>query len=416
MRRPDIFWIVTTQWRAQATGYGGDPNARTPWLDGLASESVNYRQAVTPHPMGPQARAALLTGQLSPANGVSDYQDPLPIAGDRPGSQGRTLAHALGDRGYDTAFFGKWHLAPRDASAAPVGEAHARTFVPPERRGGFTFWEGFEGGFLINDPWLHGTRLQQPTLFKGYQSDVLVERAARWIAARATRIPDRPLFCMVSLEAPHPPYDAPVPHVTPPAPEALSLRANVPVGGECERKARRELSGYHAHIEATDRALGRFFAEVGLTDAFLVFTSVHGDMHGSHGVFRKAWPYEESVRVPLLVRHPPRDRRDEASHRGSSDDPVSLVDLPHMAVAWAERREWECTRDSSAISMPAAPPFPAQCPVAWRGFRSPRHKFVVRENGEPWLYFDLVRDPLEQVNLVGAPGRGAEIRDLARWL
>ena len=75
---PNILWILTTQWRAQATGYAGDPNARTPWLDGLASEAVNFTQAVTPHPLGPQARAALLTGKLCPENGVSDYWDALP--------------------------------------------------------------------------------------------------------------------------------------------------------------------------------------------------------------------------------------------------------------------------------------------------------------------------------------------------
>src|SRR5882672_4988201 len=77
--QPNILWIVATQWRASATGYAGDANALTPWLDGLASEAVNYTQAVTPHPMGPQARAALLTGQLCPENGVSGYWDALPL-------------------------------------------------------------------------------------------------------------------------------------------------------------------------------------------------------------------------------------------------------------------------------------------------------------------------------------------------
>jgi arylsulfatase A-like enzyme len=47
-RRPNILWIVTTQWRASACGYAGDPNARTPALDALAAQSVNYTQAVTP--------------------------------------------------------------------------------------------------------------------------------------------------------------------------------------------------------------------------------------------------------------------------------------------------------------------------------------------------------------------------------
>ena len=71
----DILWIVTTQWRAQAAGYAGDPNAHTPTLDALAGAGCNYAQAVTPHPFGPFARAALLTGRLCPANGVADYFD-----------------------------------------------------------------------------------------------------------------------------------------------------------------------------------------------------------------------------------------------------------------------------------------------------------------------------------------------------
>src|SRR6266700_3724758 len=102
--RPDILWIVTTQWRASATGYAGDPHARTPSLDALAAKSINYAQAVTPHPFGPFARAALLTGVASPQNGVRDYFDPLP-------ADARTVAHELRDLGYATAFFGKWHLA-----------------------------------------------------------------------------------------------------------------------------------------------------------------------------------------------------------------------------------------------------------------------------------------------------------------
>src|ERR1043166_2071646 len=113
--QPNILWIVTTQWRASATGYAGDGNALTPWLDGLASESVNFTQAVTPHPLGPQARAALLTGQLCPENGMSGYWDALP-------AKARTVAHALNDRGYTTAFLGKWHLVERDRAAPFVGE------------------------------------------------------------------------------------------------------------------------------------------------------------------------------------------------------------------------------------------------------------------------------------------------------
>jgi arylsulfatase A-like enzyme len=409
--QPNILWIVATQWRGQATGYAGDTNALTPWLDGLASEAINYTQAVTPHPMGPQARAALLTGQLCPENGVSGYWDALP-------KDARTVAHALNDRGYATAFFGKWHLAERDRKAPFVGDAHAKQIVPPERRGGFGFWEGFESGFLLNDPWLHGTRLEEPRHFKGYQADVLAERAGAWSEEQGARssATGQPYFCVVSLEAPHPPYHAPAPRVREGTPAEIKLRANVPLGGPVEQQAREELAGYYAHIEATDRAIGKLLAEVDLANTIVVFTSVHGDMHGSHGVFRKAWPFEESLRVPLLIRHPhgqmPKAKRQTPNK--VSQEMVSLVDLPHMAVAWAEGREWHCRRDSALISMPSATEIPLQCPVAWRGFRSAKHKLVLNADGSPWFYFDLEKDSLELKNLVEDPARAGEIRELIK--
>lgn len=413
MSQPNILWIVTTQWRAMATGYAGDVNARTPWLDGLASEAVNYTQAVTPHPLGPQARAALLTGKLCPENGVKGYWDALP-------KEARTMAHALKDRGYSTAWFGKWHLAERDRSAPFVGEAHAKMIVPPERRGGFELWEGFESGFLLNDPWLHGTRLETPRRFKGYQADVMVQRAAEWIAEGGLRMGDsaKPYCAVVSLEAPHPPYHAPAPHVAEVKPEELKLRANVPVGGDVEKQAREEMAGYYAHIEATDRAIGKLLTEVDLSETIVVFTSVHGDMHGAHGLFRKGWPYEESIRVPLLIRYPrAQGTRDKGQGtRGTTNAPVSLVDLPHMAVGWAEGRAWHNKRDSALISMPAATELAQQCPVAWRGFRSAQHKLVLNEDGTPWMYFDLEKDPLEMKNLAGDPARRGEIETLRRLL
>jgi len=444
--QPNILWIVTTQLRAMATGYAGDANARTPWLDGLASEAVDYTQATTPHPLGPQARAALLTGKLCPENGVKGYWDALPTGA-------RTVAHALNDRGYATAWFGKWHLAERDRKAPLVGEAHAKMIVPPGRRGGFALWEGFESGFLLNDPWLHGTRLAEPRQFKGYQADILCQRAAEWLREPHSA----PAFGVVSLEAPHPPYHAQAGstgsrqalHVAERKPAEIALRGNVPPGGEAEKKARSELAGYYAHIEATDRAIGRLIAEVDLGGTMVVFTSVHGDMHGSHGFFRKGWPYEESVRVPLLVRGTRTKVTSDKWRvtREVSEEPVSLVDLPHMAVAWAEGREWHLKRDFAPISMPTANEVPGQCPEVWRGFRTAEHKLVLVEGNlgvgpstdstsspqagshlrqgyggqagqglRPWLYFDLRRDPLEMRNLVGEKARSGEMRELMKWL
>lgn len=419
---PNILWIVTTQWRASATGYAGDPNVRTPWLDALAVESVNYTQAVTPHPFGPFARAAMLTGVPSPKNGVRDYFDPLP-------NSTRTVAHEMKDRGYATAFFGKWHLGKRDPNSPLVGEAHAKTLVPPEARGGFEFWEGFESGFLLNDPWLHGSKLPAPVQAKGYQSDVLCDRVLRWCRSglsprKAGAKPDlRPWFCVLSLEAPHPPYDAPAAGVRARDPASIVLPANVPRGGEVEAKARQELAGYYAHIGATDRAIGALLREVtrdagsavaepmagkqvtsgdGTRGTMVVFTSVHGDMHGAHGQFRKGWPYEESVRVPLLIRAPGVKARQD-------DTPVSLVDLMRLTLGMDVPHP-----TYASISMPSVVALPHQCDREWQGVRTKTRKLVLNADGTPWLYFDLEKDPLEMKNLAGEPARAEEMEKL--WL
>jgi arylsulfatase A-like enzyme len=453
---PNILWIVTTQWRAQTAGYAGDPNARTPYLDALAAESVNYTQAVTPHPFGPFARAAMLTGVPSPENGVSDYFDPLP-------PDARTVAHSLRARGYATAFFGKWHLYQRNRNAELVGTVHAKIIVPPACRGGFEFWEGFESGFLLNDPWMHGTRLPSPRQFAGYQSDVVCGRAGEWIRDFGIQLPEtgerrsetgdsallrvgregrgpesgsrenddsptfrdpesgfqdptRPWFCVVSLEPPHPPYDAPVPgggakwesH-------AIVLPPNVPRGGEVEVRARRELAGYYAHLEATDRAIGRLLARVPGESTVVVFTSVHGDMHGAHGLFRKGWPHEESVRVPLLVRDPRR----RGSQPGLPNSVlVSLIDLPPMALRWTGAGSGgpEAEAEVQRISMPSVVRLPHQCDRVWRGVRTRTRKLVLTEGGAPWLFFDLERDPGELHNLSGDPGWAREMAELRRQL
>jgi arylsulfatase A-like enzyme len=429
--RPSILWIVTTQWRADALGCAGapsGPNLATPGLDALAAAGVRFARAVTPHPFGPFARAAMLTGVPSPENGVRDYFDPLP-------ESARTVAHALGDRGYATGFFGKWHLGRRDPAAPLVGDAHAKTVVPPGGRGGFGFWEGFESGFLLNDPWLHGTRLPEPTRFEGYQADVVCGRTAEWF-----RWPgNQPRFAVVSLEAPHPPYDAPAAGVRPRDPRAIILPANVPRGGDVEARARRELAGYYAHLEATDRAIGRLLAAVGAAGSaapIVVFTSVHGDMHGAHGLFRKGWPYEESIRVPLLIRgwsalSPTRWAAPSAGQRvgdnalhlapsasvgsgSQSDALVSLIDLPRWTLAWADSSaEFSLPHPGhQLISMPSVVRLPRQCDRTWRGVRTTTRKLVLNADGSPWLLFDLENDPMESRNLAGDPAWAAEIATL----
>jgi hypothetical protein len=184
------------------------------------------------------------------------------------------------------------------------------------------------------------------------------------------------------------------------------------------QKAARELAGYYAHIEATDRAIGRLLATVP-EEVIVVFTSVHGDMHGAHGLFRKGWPHEESVRVPLLVRGAPVAAQSDtvsgagaagtgtftaakpALGSGRSEEPVSLIDLPAMTLAWAEGRGWVCGLDRAEISMPSVVALPLQCDRVWDGWRSPTRKEIVNADGSLWLQFDLRADPGETHDLSG---------------
>jgi hypothetical protein len=310
-------------------------------------------------------------------------------------------------------------LAARDRTEPLVGEAHAKMIVPSEQRGGFALWEGFEGGFLLNDPWLHGTRLPTPTCFPGYQAAVLCERAAEWIASR----PDgaRPWFAVVSLESPHPPYAASADGFVPPDPVALKLASNVPSAAAA--KARTELAGYYAHIAATDRAIGGLLDTLAFDETAVLITSVHGDMHGAHGLFRKGWPHEESVRVPLLVRVP--GAYANTPWRGERGELVSLLDIGVWTRAWAAG-DPAFVVDAAAqqLSMPSVVNLPLQCDRCWRGVRTRVRKLVVTDEvtpagrpvTKPWLYFDLENDPSESTNLAADLHRQSEIQALKAML
>jgi arylsulfatase A-like enzyme len=166
-------------------------------------------------------------------------------------------------------------------------------------------------------------------------------------------------------------------------------------------------------VEATDRAIGRLLAAAPRDDTAVVFTSVHGDMHGAHGLFRKGWPYEESVRVPLLVRIPGAG----GVRRGIQDPAlVSLVDLSGLTMRLAGGENPGAGAEFQRISMPSVVRLPRQCDRVWHGGRTRTRKLVLSADGDPWLYFDLERDPGEETNLRDDPARAAEMEAFRRRL
>ncbi|MHC4388057.1 MAG: sulfatase-like hydrolase/transferase, partial [Planctomycetota bacterium] len=127
LRRPNVVFLLADQWRAQATGYSGDPNAVTPALDALAKESVNLTNAVSGCPVCCPYRASLMTGQYPLTHGVIMNDVQL-------GSRAVSMAEVYKSAGYDTAYIGKWHLDGRGRSS----------FIPKDRRQGFEYWKVME--------------------------------------------------------------------------------------------------------------------------------------------------------------------------------------------------------------------------------------------------------------------------------
>ena len=137
-------------------------------------------------------------------------------------------------------------------------------------------------------------------------------------------------------------------------------------------------------------------------------------MHGAHGLFRKGWPHEESVRVPLLVRLPDGEERQPAREdvparlapRSSPLDPGLGGPVRRRDTVRGVPIDLDAVRRAAAASMRPRLARPAHRPAQTGAGRG----------RTPWLYFDLEADPMETANLAGDPARAAEIRELGRSL
>ena len=119
-RPPNILFVLADQWRAEAFGYAGNPDVKTPNLDRLQREGIHFANAVSGMPVCCPMRASFLTGQRPLTHGV--FLNDVPL-----NPEAVTIAKVLGAAGYDTAYIGKWHV-----------NAHGRSnFIPRERRQGF---------------------------------------------------------------------------------------------------------------------------------------------------------------------------------------------------------------------------------------------------------------------------------------
>jgi arylsulfatase A-like enzyme len=418
-RRPNVIWVIADQFRGQALSSMHDPNVRTPNLDRLAYEGCHFPRALSGTPLCTPARGSFLTGRYPHASTAPTHDSAMD-------ETVPTIATVLSGEGYDTCYIGKWHLDGRDRARpgiAPEEEARTRV-IPPERRGDFGTWFGFEYGnrpfdTIVNVDTPEGTTTRS---LAGFQSDALTDLLIDWLASRDDR---QPFFAVLSIEPPHSPYLAPAEAMARHHPDRVQFRGNVPDSPAVRDQASRELAGYYAAIEQIDDGVGRLrdaLERLGIADdTYLVFFSDHGDLHGSHGQFRKTAPWEEAIRVPFIVVGGAARDHQELTY-AAIDSLVNHVDVAPttLGLCGVHVPEWMQGHDYSGRILeehwhtaetppdePAAAYLSLPIPTfhehsvdrPYRGVvTADGWKYVCLE-GQPWLMFDLTADPLEQVNL-----------------
>jgi arylsulfatase A-like enzyme len=395
--RPNVLFILADEWRAQATGYFGDANTRTPVLDGLARESLQFPNAVSGTPVCCPYRASLLTGQYPLTHGVLINDVELKPKGV---TWGETFARA----GYRTGFIGKWHVY-----GSPDGQYGRRlAYIPPEKRFGFDYWKACECSHEYNHSLYYEGNDPRPKYWPGYDAFAQTEDACGFIERQAKA--KQAYSLILSLGPPHFPYPA--------APQKyralyenreIQLRPNVPPEHRAEATA--TLRGYYAHIAALDECLARLLATLERTgtaeNTIVVFTSDHGDMMRSQGLTTKLYPWDESVRVPFLLRHPRklgRKGRVVDAALNAPDILPSLLSLCGLRVPDGMEGVdvlGKAARRSALLSLPVPITEALRFGFAeYRGLRTGQHTYVRSIHG-PWLLYDNQADPYQMRNLCG---------------
>lgn len=412
--RPNIIFVFADEHRYQSMGHTEMPSLKTPTMDRMAAEGFSFTQCVSNYPVCSPYRAIVLSGKWPYQTGVIDNNIPLSPEAD-------TVGKAFQAAGYRTGYIGKWHLGGTRAEAFGFDTS--------------LIWEGTNTHY---DAAEYYPAEGPPVKPKGYNATLMTDQALEFIEANKAR----PFFLMLSLNPPHSKFtDAP--------PEKLALYpagslpfrpnygpANAAEGTIFAQNGSPYYEGYHAHISAVDDELKRILDALegaGLAqDTIVVYSSDHGSMQGSHGVGSKRQPYEESVRIPLIIFGPGRVAT------GSSGALIGAIDMaPTLCGLAGVAPPAGCAGEdySGVLRGDEAPARDAQfimhiakenasgggehpAPI-FRGVRTERYTYAVGTDG-PMYLFDNLADPYQMKNLIG-DSEYAELREelrgrLARWL
>lgn len=418
-KRPNLVFVFPDQWRGQALGFRGEDPVVTPNLDEFAKESLSLPQTVANYPLCSPYRGMLMTGMYSHANKVTgncradraQYNVELQ-------ESDVCWSDVLNEQGYSLGYIGKWHL---DAPREPFVEHNPKwnAWCPPERRHGFDYWYSYGTYDDHNRPmyWETNAGRDEYHFVDEWSPEHEANKAIEYIenADGTRRTPESPFALVVSMNPPHPPY-----HLYPEkyrdayegkSLEDLLVRPNV---SSENAKAKKSTLDYFSMITGVDEQFGRIVKAIddaGLKeDTIIVFTSDHGDCVGTHGQTSKNNPFEESMRVPFLIRWPGKINAGSDELLLSTPDiyptllslmgfgdhvPDSVHGSSHAAVL--EGRGGERPDSQLYLKIPAESP-----ELGTRGLRTDRYKLVLdlgKDGSLQVSLFDRESDPYELDNV-----------------
>lgn len=323
--QPNVVMIITDQQRADTMGCYGNPHIQTPNLNRLADQSFVFENAYVSQPICTPSRSTIMTGLYPHATGC--VRNNIPLSADVP-----TIAE-MAPAEYVTAYYGKWHLGNE-----------------VKRQRGFDEWVSSED--LYRQYYTEDTLLDELSDYHRYLLDVgiipdienegkntfsrelaaslpvehtkamfLAEKTSEFIEANK----ERPFMICVGILEPHPPYENPLSDMH--APDGIpfgeafmrtpdenasklhqSRATDVPPEIKTEADWRKLKARYWGNVALVDRAVEKItgaLESAGVADrTIVIFTSEHGDQMGDHNILEKAVLYEESVRVPMLIKVP----------------------------------------------------------------------------------------------------------------
>jgi arylsulfatase A-like enzyme len=453
-KRPNFLFIMTDDHAAHAMSCYGSRINETPHMDRIAEGGMRFDNCFCTNSICTPSRASILTGTHNHVNGVYTLRDQWDNT--QPAYQ-----KLLQQAGYQTAIFGKWHLGE--------GSEHCPT--------GFDDWSVLPGQGLYHDPEMidKGPDGGTKRVYKGYATDIITDRCLEWLGRRD---PERPFCLMCHHKAPHRPWEPDEKHakmyedIDIPVPETFDddyagriaaeaatmrierdlnetdLKGPVPEGlSPAEQKHwkyQRYIKDYLRCVASVDENIGRmldWLDENGLAeDTVVVYTSDQGFYLGDHGWYDKRFIYEESLRMPYLMRYPR-----EIAAGSTCEQIVTNVDFAKtfLDLAGVEPDPWMQGRSFRPLTRGETPGDWPQAMYyrywmhrdvshnvyAHYGLRTHRYKLVyfysdpmdmiqpLGEACEPsWELFDLEADPNELRNVYDDPAYADTVRDLKAQL